>query len=182
MTTAIRPHGPRDAFTLTANPENATRLASALTAAHHFMTSNNLHANSIECSPGPDKEWDPAIPTAFNREGFDPKVDGFTLPGLPRINVRVHFRPDAFHRWCEALGVEQISVERRPGVDTLLHAEIRAHGFTWIVSGDLNRPEKPHPHLPGIPAPWVRENGRLTDWGRISRDDLRTVLTTLGVL
>ncbi len=172
--TPIKPRGPISTFTLPASPGDAARIASALSAAGQFMVDCGLHADAIKCSPGPYWERDAAVPHTVGTASF-------TLPGLPRIAIDLHWQPDTFYHWCEALNIERITVERDDH-RTYLRAEIRAHGFTWLLSGDLIRPAKPHPHLPGIPVPWVRENGRLTNWGRITRDELRTVLARLGVL
>jgi hypothetical protein len=157
-------------------PNRTAEVLTAMTAVQQTVNEHDLPAGSVDIRgayPGM-KHWDPAVE-------WDGSIDGWTLPDQPTVHIRLYGDPIGFYRWCEALNVDRIQVERRD-FDTLLNAEVRKDGITWQIAGDANRPAKPNPHLPGIPAPWKRDNGRLTNYGRISRDDLRTTLTALGVL
>lgn len=81
---------------------------------------------------------------------------------------------------CLALEANKIAVEREP-LHTDLRLRVPHNNVTWDVWATLIRPAKPHPHLPGINAPWVRENGRAANHGEITLDELRKVMDRLGI-
>ncbi|WBB94233.1 hypothetical protein [Verrucosispora sp. WMMC514] len=173
---AIRPMLNVDSFSQPTGSARTNETLTALAAAQRLIAEHDLPVRDIDIAaaqPGA-KQWNPDVEPGSG-------VNGWTLPSQPTIRVHLYVDLDGFYRWCTHLGADRIRVERHR-FHTAMDIRVRAEGLTWYVTAHLGRPAKPHPHLPGIPAPWERAGGRLTDHGVISRDDLRTVLTTLGVL
>jgi hypothetical protein len=153
----------------TALPGRTDELLDAQTTAIAFIREHGLYADSIDLRLGSTtaRRW--------NRETQD-----FDRPCMPiRATVCMFRHPEEFLRWADALPPADVLVKRRDG-DTCLNLYSDHANITWEIASGISRPET-GPHLPGIPAPWTRNRRRaLTDHGRISAEQLRTVLATLG--
>ncbi|MDQ0376571.1 hypothetical protein [Amycolatopsis thermophila] len=118
----------------------------------------------------------PAQPGA---KRWDPKTEDYTRPVLPELGL---FPPDTaeFVRWCRALDVTTIHVERRPS-DVCFHATTDRDGLTWRIHGWIPRDDNGRA-MPGITVDWTRtSSGRRGNHATIPLTDLVTSLAHRGV-